>query len=668
MYKLICILFFIIYSHYTYSQELYVSVEGNNLNRGTVEQPFKTIQHALKEALLYDGHVTIYLREGIYPQQETLLLQNTSNITITAYPNESVSITGGVELKRKHIHKIKDKSILNRFSKDVQKKVRYIDFNTLGIQISNLDKRGFVTKTMPSWNEVFINEKPLYIAQWPNKDEEMIMLHKVINSGDNPSKGIKGKGKPIIGYRETEPDTWSSVKNGWIYGYFKYGWAEECLPLAYLDTVNNAITINGTSYYGIEQNGHYTKWCIRNLPEILDKERECIIDYETNIMYFLPAKKNIKRLQVSILKEPIFSIQSCKDITIKNIKIECSRGRGVDILNSEDVIIDSCILRNLGNIAVKINKGTSNSGVKNSYIYQTGAGGIELDGGNRYTLESGNNFVKNCRIHDFNRIEITKRPGINLYGCGNVISNVEIFNAPNMAIYLHGNNHTIEYTDIHHVCQESHDVGAIYYGRDPTERGNKIRYSYIHDIQSYSSITVAIYHDDGACGMDVYGCIFSNISSAPILIGGGQDITYTNNIFMNLPYVIQIDNRLQIWQSYAKWLQPNGEYDKNFKAVNYTHPPYSEAYPQLLEYWINNPEIPKRNVIKNNIFYNIDKLIKGDNKFLIWEKNYECTSNPGFINTTSPLQGFNAENLKRQNPFFIPIPTKNIGCKLLKIE
>jgi hypothetical protein len=107
---------------------------------------------------------------------------------------------------------------------------------------------------------------------------------------------------------------------------------------------------------------------------------------------------------------------------------------------------------------------------------------------------------------------------------------VEIFDAPSMGIYLHGNNHTIEYTDIHHVCKAMHDCGAIYYGRNPTERGHKIKYSYFHDIQSPYALT-AIYHDDGACGMEVYGCIFNNISSAPVLIGGGQDITYRNNIF-----------------------------------------------------------------------------------------------------------------------------------------
>jgi len=290
-----------------------------------------------------------------------------------------------------------------------------------------------------------------------------------------------------------------------------------------------------------------------------------------------------------------------------------------------------------------------------------------LNGGNRNTLESGNNYVKNCRIHDFNRIEKTRRPAINMYGCGNIISNVEIFNAPNMGIYIHGNNHTIEYVDIHHVCQESHDAGAIYCGRDPTERGNKIRYSYIHDIHN-SPISVAVYHDDGACGMNIYGCIFNNISSVPILIGGGQDITYTNNIFMNIPYAIQIDNRLQIWESYALWLQPNGEFDKKFKAVNYTQPPYSEVYPELLDYWENNPEIPKRNIIENNIFYNVNNLIKGNSIFLIFRNNYICNSNPGFQDIRYPLLGYNNSSVLKHLPSFISIPTEIIGCNLPVID
>ena len=58
------------------------------------------------------------------------------------------------------------------------------------------------------------------------------------------------------------------------------------------------------------------------------------------------------------------------------------------------------------------------------------------------------------------------------------IANCEIYNLPGMAIYLHGNDHIIEYNKIHHVLQSVSDSGAIYMGRDMSEVGNIIRHNF----------------------------------------------------------------------------------------------------------------------------------------------------------------------------------------------
>ena len=65
--------------------------------------------------------------------------------------------------------------------------------------------------------------------------------------------------------------------------------------------------------------------------------------------------------------------------------------------------------------------GTYN-GVSNCYIYQVGSGGVNLGGGDRATLTPAHNYVENCRIHDFNRIEKSYRPGIWIDGVGNRIA------------------------------------------------------------------------------------------------------------------------------------------------------------------------------------------------------------------------------------------------------
>lgn len=646
-------------------KNVYVAKYGNDNNDGSFDYPFMTIERALQETKNETDSLYIHIREGIYSFNSSLLLKNQRNIILRAHDDESVSISGGISIDKEQVRHVKESKILSRLKKRKKKYIRYIDLKSLPIKPEGLSKRGFAYKTKPAWTELFIDGKPLQLSRWPN--EEMILIDSVINSGNIPSKNIKGRGKPIITYKETEPKKWKTVKGAWICGYFGEGWADDMLPIDSIDKVNKTLTIGSSSNYGFKADGVYRRWYVRNLPEEIDNPGEYYFDENTSKIYFLPFNNNINKIQISVLEKPIISIDSCLNIRIENITIECSRGTGVLIDASQNITIDNCTIRNIGTLGVNITHSSSCCGIQNSYIYQTGAGGVELNGGNRMNLSAANNFVNNCKIFDFNRIERSYRPGIHLKGVGNKISNTEIFDAPSMAIYLHGNNHIIEYVDIHHVCKEVHDQGAIYYGRNPTERGHRISFSYFHDIQSPFDVT-AIYHDDGACGMEVHGCIFNNISSAPVLIGGGQDITYTNNIFMNLPYAIQIDNRLQIWQSYSKWLEPNGEYDTKFKAVNYTQPPYSTAYPELLEYWENNPALPKRNIITNNIFYNVDHLVKGNPAFLVLKDNFETKNNPGFKDIESPMKGLNYKSIRNNLPNFTPIPFEEIGCSLPIIQ
>ena len=56
-------------------------------------------------------------------------------------------------------------------------------------------------------------------------------------------------------------------------------------------------------------------------------------------------------------------------------------------------------------------EGGTNHGVVGCDIYNTGAGGISLGGGDRVTLTPAGNYVRNCHIHDFNRLDRTVQGG-----------------------------------------------------------------------------------------------------------------------------------------------------------------------------------------------------------------------------------------------------------------
>ena len=285
---------------------------------------------------------------------------------------------------------------------------------------------------------------------------------------------------------------------------------------------------------------------------------------------------------------------------------------------------------------------------------------MSLGGGDRASLEAAGNYVDSCRIHDYNRIEKSYRPGVWIDGVGNRVSHCSIYNAPSMAILFHGNNHIIENCDITHVCSEVDDQGAIYYGRDASEQGNVIRYCYFHELSPRHRVT-ATYHDDGACGAEVYGNIYYRAGSLPALIGGGHNNVYRTNGFIDSPVAIHIDNRMQNWGS--GMVARGGIIDRRLTEVKFQQPPYSTAYPKLTAYWDKDPSYPSGNLIEGNLFYKIGNVVRGQSQWLELCNNWTTNSDPGFVDPADPMKGFRSDApVYTRIPGFPVLPFSEIGC------
>lgn len=88
------------------SYELFVSPTGDDSNTGAIDQPFASIERArdkIRELQPLDKPAIIYLREGTYELQKVFTLDNRDSGTLTttiiyqSYPNEEVTISGGVK-------------------------------------------------------------------------------------------------------------------------------------------------------------------------------------------------------------------------------------------------------------------------------------------------------------------------------------------------------------------------------------------------------------------------------------------------------------------------------------------------------------------------------------------------------------------------------------------
>lgn len=560
---------------------LYVSPKGDDRNAGTLSRPLKTIGAALgkMKEITAGQQVEVVLRGGTYEINATLEV-NRDHVFIHPYQDEVVTISGGKSVTRNSLKPVKEQAVLGRLQPQVRSLIREFDFKKNRMELVGLHATGFGRPSQVAWTEIFVDGQPLRIARWPN--DSTVMIGKIQESG--VAKEGKEAPFPVFGYQEERPSSWKSVENMWISGYFAHGYADDMICVESIDTIHKMIHTGQHTVYGFMTGAPWRQWFALNLLEELDVPGEYVIDAGRGKMYVYPPAGKMENWSVSLLEGPLMAIEHCKDVKVQGITFEYGRHIGIYMENTHRALIKNCIIRNMGGVGVSIGKGTlkagnqrghesggnpasrvvgdlmgtvyqdilfnreggTENGVVDCHIYNVGAGGISLGGGDRASLTPAGNYVENCRIHDYNRIEKSYRPGIWMDGVGNRISKCDIYDAPSMAILFHGNNHVIELCDITNVCSEVDDQGAVYYGRDPSEQGNVIRYCYFHELSPRHRVT-ATYHDDGACGAEVYGNIYYKAGSLPVLIGGGHNNHYRHNIFIDSPVAIHIDARMQGW-------------------------------------------------------------------------------------------------------------------------
>ena len=119
-------------------------------------------------------------------------------------------------------------------------------------------------------------------------------------------------------------------------------------------------------------------------------------------------------------------------------------------------------------------------------------------------------------------------------------------------------------------------------------------------------------------GWDFYGNTMRNCSTG-VLLGGGRDNHIHDNIFIDNDRDIAFDNRGMNWQ--AKCCQIDCDpatgtscFHAGLVALNYTNPPYSTAYPEIVNIYNDHPCTPVHNVIEGNRWCHTNS--KGGGQFL----------------------------------------------------
>jgi hypothetical protein len=221
------------------------------------------------------------------------------------------------------------------------------------------------------------------------------------------------------------------------------------------------------------------------------------------------------------------------------------------------------------------------------------------------------------------------------------------------------------------------DGSAWYTGRDPSNRGNIVRYNFFHDIGRLDRKWImCVYFDDAACDGLVYGNIFYKAGTyGSVYSNGGQDIKVQNNIFAECSGpAVQIKS---MWWDFAidEWEYFFGEKgiyrERITKSIDNKKPPYSTRYPELIN-WIDLTSdgktyygmYPERNIVSDNLLYKQDETFRlvGEYAKCDFKNNYITTKDPGFIDMNNlNFQLSDTSIVYKKIPNFKKIPFEKIG-------
>ncbi len=640
--------------------EIYVSPAGDDRNPGTKDRPLATLHAALAklQAAGNRAGAVVWIHPGTYRLSRTLWMNDHCGgkpgapVTWRAMPGGKVLVSGGIDLPASAFHALGKDPMRSRFPREARSRILRADLARLGVtELGTLKDRGMNLSIPPAPAEVFFDGRPLELARWPNKGFSRVL--KVLDKGDEK----KGRpGKFLIDPARTR--RWNPAGEIWLHGYWRWNWADEQIRVSRLDPGTGLVVTARPHHYGFYKGARFFA---RNLPEELDRPGEYWIDRKKKKLYlYPPGPMKGAKVTLSLLEIPLLVLKWTYHVRFQGLTFAFGRGDGARLFASKDVIFTSCAFEDLGNRAVAIDPMCRNCGLENCSIRDTGEGGVVLAGGDRKTLTPGNNFVKDCDIHDFARLGRTYKPGVKMSGVGQRVVSCKIHDAPHAGILFFASNEClIEKNEFYRLCYECDDVGAVYTGRDWTVRGNRIRFNFFHDISGLSNHGAqGVYLDDAASGIEVRGNLFHRVQRA-MLLGGGRDLVVEDNVISHCPRSIHLDARGLGWMKGT--VGPGGIMRRRLAAMPYRREPWKSRYPELLTLLRDDPGAPKHDRLANNVIFASGKpnIAKAARKFGSMGPNLFLEKNPGFRNPEKldfRLTPAGLAFLKKRLPGFRPPP------------
>ena len=641
--------------------QLYVSPGGDDAWSGTAPDrawyrkggPFRTLERARDEirtrqqaAQLPKEGAVVSVRGGVYELAQPLALTEADSapagarIVYRNYRKEEVRLLAGRRVKT---FAPVPADRLARLPEAARPHAVQIDLRALGLTELGAPTTGGI--------EVFFNGTPLPRSRYPN--EGFIKVTGISDRDRKVSHGRKGSKYGEIWFKDPRGARWAGESDLWTHGYWFWDWSDQRHKVAEFDPKAGRMLFPKPFHgYGYRKGSWFY---VYNCLSEIDQPGEWHLDTSQGILTLWPLGDPTQAEVIVSVLPKVVGLQKARNVTLHGLVLEGARGTALTISGAQGVRVESCTIRNCGGGGISLSG--RDSQVVGCDLYELGSHGISLRGGDRRTLTKANLVAENNHIHHYARVNRVYRPGISLAGVGNVARRNLIHDAPHMAMGFGGNDHLIEGNEIHSVCYESNDAGAIYTGRDWTQRGTVLRHNYMHHISGFQGRgCMGIYLDDMYSGTTIEGNLFVDVTRAAF-IGGGRDNVVDNNIFIDCRPAVHVDARAVGWAKASV----NGVMKERLEKSPYNTELWKKRWPELQTVMADEPGLPKGNRITRNIstggrWSSIEGKAKPHQTI---EKNL-VDEDPGFRNAAK-----GDYRLRKDSPAFAlglqPIPFADIG-------
>jgi len=535
-------------------------------------------------------------------------------LIIAPEPGATPVLTAGRAVTPELLEPVEDTAMIDRLDPMARPHVRQIDLAKLGVP---------AVAPLPAvfngdWRPLMLvhGTNALPISRWPNREYGFTTMKSVTDNGDASHGGT-------FVYREDRPLRWQGAladNQLWLRGFWRVPWIINGAQVKSIDTNAGTITFVKDVGRGIGSKYNTAKdaqgndirpgdgteaWCAVNLAEEINEPGEWAVDFKRQLVYlWVPDGVSASApILFAANKQPLITLDNASNVTVKGLRIIGFLADAVQVRGGENDLVAGCDVSEVARSGVSIRGGKRHRIVSND-VRETGNAGIAVSGGVKSTLESSGHEILNNDVsraaNDFPepaiQVGIGEASQILGKAVGIRVAHNRVHDSANAGIRFGGADNLFELNEVYRIGLNSGDLGGFYGYCGFTGLGNVVRNNFVH----HSMNGNAFYMDDGTSGITVNGNVAYKCAMG-VLMGGGHYNRFLNNIIIDCPRGIHLDDR----GVSRKYTLGNTSYGKDVDSVSPDHSPWKEKHPELAALVAGvETTVPKGDEVIGNIVIN----------------------------------------------------------------